>query len=84
MDGKARYNEARPNRTGRKMNSLNKLAVTKQSMVDWQVTLNGASAAWIRKAADGTFIVTTRGDNVPFFATSFKEAKEMAYRLAVI
>lgn len=58
------------------------LKTVKQSLCDWQVTKDGKAAAWISKGKDGIFTVTWRNDPIPFLATSFKEAKDMAYRIS--
>lgn len=55
---------------------------TKQSLIDWQVTKNGVSHAWITKRKDGIFVVTFRElrimGNPEYWFTSHKEAKEFA------
>lgn len=55
---------------------------TKQSLIDWQVTKNGESFAWITKRRGGIFVVTFREfrniGNPEYLFVSFKEAKTFA------
>jgi hypothetical protein len=60
------------------------LKTVKQTLTDWQVTRGGAHAAWIRKGKDGLYTVTWHDDPEPYVTTTFKDAKDMAYRVASI
>lgn len=60
------------------------MKVTKQSIVDWTVEMDGKTVAWIRKEKDGLgykLEYKAGGQTVSEFYFNFKEAKEAAKTL---
>jgi hypothetical protein len=55
---------------------------TKQSLIDWQVTKDGKSFAWITKRKDGMYVLTFREfrnmGNPEYLFVKFAEAKAFA------
>ena len=56
------------------------LKTTKQSLIDWQVTKDGKSFAWITKLSNGLYSLTFRefGKSVDYTFRYFKEAVSFA------
>ena len=53
------------------------MKVTKQSLIDWEVTNEGAHVAWITKVSGG-YEVIFKGDVNKYFQTSFAQARVFA------
>lgn len=65
------------------MQHMEQIKFTKQSLIDWHVTVGGKSAGWITKQ-NGLYRVTTKGDPTPFWTINYAEAKEIARRLVAL
>lgn len=55
------------------------MTVTKQSLIDWEVTNNGAHVAWITKLADDTYKICFPDDKNEYEFLSFTKAKEFVF-----
>jgi len=54
------------------------MKVTKQSLIDWEVTKDGKHVAWITKEKTGLYTVTIKGIGEYKGYRKFKDAKEFA------
>lgn len=61
------------------------LKVNKQSLIDWQITKNNKSFAWINKLSNGLYSLTFRefGKDVDYTFRYFKEAVDFAKNSAL-
>lgn len=62
-----------------------RVAVTKQSLIDWQITVDGCPAGWIKKVRHGYEVTFREGTSEPYLfvgSRAFARAKQFAINVA--